>query len=245
MKKLLIPYVMGNKKLTEHLKLLDDVGADFIEIGLPFSDPVADGDTIVKAGQTAIQEGVTTQTILESLKSYKHQIKTPYLLMTYYQLIEHYGIERFIKEAEEANVYGLIIPDLPYELGVRFKKQHLEQSPLKLISLIAMTTSDERLQAIARQADGFIYTVTMNAITGDSGSNFHKTLADKVAMIKTHSNVPVVCGFGIRSTEDVQNIARFSDGVVIGSELVKRLDSEPLSKVKAYLMSVRETLDNP
>lgn len=243
MKKLLIPYIMGNSKLVEHLQLLDKVGADFIEIGLPFSDPVADGDTIVQAGQDAIKEGVTTQNVLTTLNTQKDTIKTPYLLMTYYQLIEHYGIEKFIQEAENANVYGLIIPDLPYELGIHFKECYLKNSPIKLISLIAMTTSDERMKAIAKQADGFIYTVTMNAITGDSGNNFHKALADKVAMIKTHSNVPVVCGFGIRSIKDVQNIIAFSDGVVIGSELVKRLSNEPLSEVENYLISVREALD--
>lgn len=242
MKKLLIPYVMANGRLLENLYLLDRVGADFIEIGLPFSDPVADGETIVQAGQAAIKEGITAQTILSLLQEQQDKIKTPYLLMTYYQIIEHYGIEAFVKAATDANVYGLIIPDLPYELGMRFKERYLKGSQLKLISLIAMTTSNERVQAIAKQADGFIYTVTMNAITGDN-SGFHRSLSDKVAMIKANTCVPVVCGFGIRSVDDVRQIASFSDGVVIGSELVKRLANEPVSKVENYLTSVRAALD--
>ncbi|WP_072281827.1 tryptophan synthase subunit alpha [Rappaport israeli] len=243
MKKLLIPYVMGNAKLLQNLHVLEKAGADFIEIGLPFSDPVADGETILQAGQAAIKEGMTTKKIFELLTAHQGEFKTPYLLMTYYQLIEAYGVAEFVQAAERANVYGLIIPDLPFELGERFKAQYLKGSRLKLISLIAMTTSQQRMQTIAKKAEGFIYTVTMNAITGDNLGGFHQTLAEKVARIKAHASVPVVCGFGIRSVEDVRNIATFSDGVVIGSELVKRFANDSAQAVNEYLQEVRAQLD--
>lgn len=241
MRELFIPYVMGNKDFIESVKLMDKNGADYIEIGLPFSDPVADGPTIMEAGQKAIQQGMTVDKIIDALIENKKEIKTPYIFMTYYNLIDAYGVESFIDRVVEANVYGLIIPDLPFELGERFKTQ-LKGSNVKLISLIAMTSSNERIEKIAKNAEGFIYTVTMNATTGD-GRGFHKGLKEKIAFIKEHSSVPVVCGFGIKTVEHVKEIKAFSDGIVIGSEIVKRLQNDTTEEIENYLQSVRSALD--
>lgn len=153
MHKLFIPYIMGNQNFIENVKLLSENGADYIEIGIPFSDPVADGAVILKAGQAALEEGMNAKLILERLKLEQHAIKTPYLLMTYYNIIESFGVKAFIDEAEAAGVYGLIIPDLPYELGVIFKEK-LKHTSVKLISLIAMTTSNERVKTMLQRQRG-------------------------------------------------------------------------------------------
>ncbi|GGI42100.1 tryptophan synthase subunit alpha [Mammaliicoccus stepanovicii] len=241
MSKLFIPYIMGNKDFIQSLKIMDDNGADFIEIGLPFSDPVADGPTIMKAGQEAIQQGMNVNKIIDQLIEHKDDIKTPYLFMTYYNLIDYYGVERFIKRISEANVYGLIIPDLPFELGEKFKEK-LKGSNVKLISLIAMTSSEDRIKKIAEKAEGFIYTVTMNGSTGDD-KGFHEGLKNKIAYIQKHSNVPVVCGFGIKTVEHAHEFKSFSDGIVIGSEIVKRLQRDQINDTISYLQSIRSALD--
>lgn len=241
MNKLFIPYIMGNENFIDSVKLMDENGADYIEIGLPFSDPVADGPTIMKAGQEAIKQGMTVNKIIDQLIQHKNNIQTPYLFMTYYNLIDSYGVEQFIERIAEANVFGLIIPDLPFELGERFKEK-LQHKNIKLISLIAMTSSDERIKEIAEHAEGFIYTVTMNATTGD-GRGFHEGLKDKIQFIQQHANVPVVCGFGIKTVNHVKEIKSFSDGVVIGSEIVKRLENDSKQQTIDYLKSIRTALD--
>lgn len=241
MNKLFIPYIMGNENFIDSVKLMDENGADYIEIGLPFSDPVADGPTIMKAGQEAIKQGMTVNKIIDQLIQHKNNIQTPYLFMTYYNLIDSYGVEQFIERIAEANVFGLIIPDLPFELGERFKEK-LQHKNIKLISLIAMTSSDERIKKIAEHAEGFIYTVTMNATTGD-GRGFHEGLKDKIQFIQQHANVPVVCGFGIKTVNHVKEIKSFSDGVVIGSEIVKRLENDSKQQTIDYLKSIRTALD--
>ena len=241
MSKLFIPYIMANKDFIENVKLMDKYGANYIEIGLPFSDPVADGPTIMKAGQEAIKQGMNVNKIIDELIEHKNDIHTPYLFITYYNLIDAYGVERFIERIDEANVYGLIIPDLPFELGQRFKEK-LAKTNVKLIPLIAMTSSDERIKQIAEHAEGFIYTVTMNATTGD-GRGFHESLKDKIKFIQQHSQVPVVCGFGIKTEEHVKEIKSFSDGVVIGSEIVKRLEQDPTTDTIEYIKSIRNALD--
>ena len=219
MSKLFIPYIMGDLKFIENLKTLSEAGADIIEIGVPFSDPVADGSTIMNAGAKAIEAGVNINFIFEKLIQYKETISSKYVLMTYYNIISSYGENEFLKKCEEAGVYGLIIPDLPFELTQKFKKDYPNKN-IKIISIIAMTTSKDRIERIAKKAEGFIYTVTMNATTGENGQ-FHPELQRKIQLIKGVTDVPVVAGFGIRNQEHVKDIGRIADGVVIGSEIVK------------------------
>lgn len=242
MSKLFIPYIMANKQLIHNIQLLSQNGADIIEIGVPFSDPVADGPTIMKAGQKAINEGINIHFIFEELIKHKDEIDSKYVLMTYYNIILKYGEEAFFKKCEEANVYGLIIPDLPFELAEQLKRK-IKNFDVKIIPLLAMTTSNERMIEIAKNAEGFIYTVTMNATTGQNGG-FHNELKEKLAYIKSIAKVPVVAGFGIRTTEHVKEISTIADGVVIGSEIVERLENNSQSEFTSYLQSIKNALNS-
>ncbi|MCS4486158.1 tryptophan synthase subunit alpha [Staphylococcus americanisciuri] len=241
MRKQFVTYIMGNMDFIDNLKTLEHAGADFVEIGVPFSDPVADGPVIMAAGQRAIQQGMTAQRILETLTAHKETIQVKYLLMTYMHTIESYGEAAFIRDAEAAGVYGLIIPDMPAEYIAELKARYPERQ-LKLISLIAMTADTERIQTIARQAEGFIYTVTMNQVTGQNGE-FHPELRKKLGLIQRNSDVPVFTGFGIRTAEQVQQLATIADGIIIGSEIVKRFESDTQAETVQYLSGIRQTLD--
>ncbi|PCF63886.1 tryptophan synthase subunit alpha [Staphylococcus intermedius] len=237
-----VAYIMGGPEFMDQLKALDDIGADYVEIGIPFSDPVADGPIIIEAGQAAIRAGMNAQKIFDQLKTVKGQLNTRYLLMTYYHTIETYGEAAFMAEAEAAGVEGLIIPDMPFEYIEQFKARYPERQ-LKFISLIAMTAQPERRQRIAQTAEGFIYTITMNQITGQNG-NFHPELKQNILDIKAHSSVPVMAGFGIRTPEHVKDISEVADGVIIGSEIVRRFNEEGIEATKAYLTTIREALDS-
>lgn len=226
----------------ENATLLSENGADIIEIGVPFSDPVADGPVIMEAGQQAIKQGITIDYIFEQLEKHGNQIKCHYVLMTYYNIICHYGEQAFFEKCRDTGVYGLIIPDLPFELSQRLKQQFSHYG-VKIISLVAMTTDDKRIKDIVSHAEGFIYTVTMNATTGQNGA-FHPELKRKIESIKAIANVPVVAGFGIRSPQHVADIKEVADGIVIGSEIVKRFKSNTREEIIKYLQSIQQTLNN-
>ncbi|EHJ08633.1 tryptophan synthase subunit alpha [Staphylococcus simiae] len=241
MAKLFIPYIMATKNFIHHAKLLSDNGADIIEIGVPFSDPVADGPIIMEAGQQAIKEGVTINYIFEKLEQHKKEITAKYVLMTYYNIICNYGEAAFMKKCQQAGVYGLIIPDLPFELTEQLR-QHYSDLNIKIISLVAMTTDKERMSNIINKAEGFIYTVTMNAITGSDGK-FHPKLKQKIKNIKEQAKVPVVAGFGIKTVEHVKDIIDVADGVVIGSEIVKRFEEQSQQEIINYLNDIANVLN--
>ncbi|MCI2948907.1 tryptophan synthase subunit alpha [Staphylococcus caledonicus] len=242
MTKLFIPYLMGAKGFIEDVKLLDKHGADIIEIGVPFSDPVADGPAIMKAGNKAIEDGITIDYIFEELEKHKGEIKNKYVLMTYYNIILSYGEEAFFQRCQNVNVYGVIIPDLPFELTEQLKAK-VSKFSVKIISLIAMTASQDRIKTIAESAEGFVYTVTMNATTGENGT-FHPELKEKLHKIKEYTSIPVVAGFGIRTPEHVRSIAAVADGIVIGSEIVRRIEEGNTTEFEAYLNEIRATLDS-
>ncbi|KEI48266.1 tryptophan synthase subunit alpha [Staphylococcus epidermidis UC7032] len=242
MSKLFIPYIMVDLNFIHHLKTLTENGADIVEIGVPFSDPVADGPIIMKAGRKAIDEGSNINFIFDELIKNKNTISSKYVLMTYYNILSAYGEKLFLDKCDEAGVYGLIIPDLPYELTKKFKKEFYHHS-VKIISLIAMTASDARIMQIAKNSEGFIYTVTMNATTGNSGE-FHPDLKRKIEYIKKVSKIPVVAGFGIKNPEHVKDIASVADGIVIGSEIVKRIEIDSRKEFITYIKSIRTTLNS-
>ncbi len=225
--KALIAYVMaGDPTLSETEKIvlaLEKSGVDLIELGVPFSDPVADGPTIQKASERALGHGVTLKSILEFVSTLRKKTKIPILLMSYLNPIHALGIELFFKEAHRVGVDGLIIPDLPLEEA----KEVLSWSRrmrVDLIFLIAPTTPAARIEKIVALANGFIYYVSLTGITGASLKETGP-ITDRIAEIKSMTTLPVVAGFGIATAADARAIARLADGVVVGTRLVKIIET--------------------
>ncbi|MEW6235736.1 MAG: tryptophan synthase subunit alpha [Candidatus Omnitrophota bacterium] len=227
--KALIPYIMAGDPDLETTKsiaqALANAGADVIELGMPFSDPVADGPVIQKAGERALRRGVTMKNLLQTVKEIRNQSNTPIVIMTYYNLFYHYGLEAYARDAAVAGVDGLIVPDLPPEEGEEFSC-FLEKQGLALVYLIAPTSTDERIQRIARLARGFIYYVSRMGVTGER-SDISQDLKANLQRIRAVSDLPVAVGFGVSTPEQANMISQEADGVVIGSALVRIIEESP------------------
>ena len=255
----LVTYVMAgdpDRETARHiLKALPGAGADIIEFGMPFSDPMADGPAIQKAGLRALAHGQTLARTLEDIAWFRQGDKaTPVVLMGYYNPVYIYGVARFLKDAIAAGIDGLIIVDLPPEEDDELCKPALEAG-LNFIRLATPTTDEGRLPRVLSNTSGFVYYVSITGITGTVTPDFSR-VADAVARIKAHTDLPVAVGFGVKTPADARAIAIGADGVVVGSALVEvlrtSLDAEghateaTVSSVTDYVGSlakaVRETM---
>lgn len=196
--------------------------ADVVEIGVPFTDPMADGMTIQRASRAALQQGVTLQWILAELAAMQPRPPAPLLLMSYLNPLLAYGLDRLPQAAREAGVSGVIVPDLPYEECAEMKSA-LEAQGVGLVQMVTPVTPDERLAMLCSAAQGFVYAVTMTGTTGRSVAVPDDVLA-YLARVEQAAPIPVCAGFGIRSREQVQRLAGHVDGVVVGSALVEVLE---------------------
>jgi len=204
------------------LKAMPSAGADVIEIGMPFTDPMADGPSIQAAGLRALKAGMTLKKTLQMVRDFrKDDDTTPLVLMGYYNPIYTYGVDRFLADAKSAGVDGLIIVDLPPEEDTELCLPALKAG-LNFIRLATPTTDDRRLPAVLANTSGFVYYVSITGITGAAAANA-KAVADAVARIKRHTSLPVCVGFGIRTPEAAQAIAERADGAVVGTALVDAL----------------------
>ncbi|MFD2307710.1 tryptophan synthase subunit alpha [Enterococcus termitis] len=238
-----VPYIMagaqGLDQLEAEITLLCDAGASAIELGIPFSDPVADGPVIQAAGLRALENDVSLEKIIDQLK--KISTKTPLILMTYFNPIFHYGLEQLVQELAETNVKGLIIPDLPYE------HQHLltpllENSDIALIPLIALTTPKDRIAELVEAGEGFIYAVAVNGVTG-VGREYQASLDEHLAYIQKISDKPVLAGFGISSKDHVARFRKNCAGVIVGSKIVDLLSEGKQAEVRQFIQeSVNHTI---
>lgn len=219
----LIPFIMGydpDKATTQALlDALPAAGADLIEIGIPFSDPMADGPVIQAAGLRALKAGATASRILELVREFrKKHADVPVILMGYFNPIYRYGNEQFCKDATAAGVDGVILVDLPPEEEAEITG-YMDACGLKLIRLIAPTSGDTRLKLLSESASGFVYYISIAGITGakaaDTGS-----LKEKVLHLRKFTKLPIAVGFGIKTAEQVKQVAALSDAVVVGSALV-------------------------
>ena len=203
----------------EILKTIINNNIDIVEIGMPFSDPMADGPTIQESSTRSIENGTTIQDIFELVKKIRTiNNEIPVILMGYYNSIFNMGIEEFTSKCVQVGVDGLIIVDLqPEEDADLFVKT--KENNIDLIRLITPTTNKERLKTILNNASGFLYYVTVTGITGQNSANL-KELETSINLIRSESNLPIVAGFGIKSRKDVENISAFTDGVVVGSSIV-------------------------
>jgi len=206
----------------EILEGLPAAGADLIELGMPFSDPMADGVAIQLGGQRALADGHTLAKTLGMVKKFRTgDDSTPIILMGYFNPIYIYGVEKFLGDAKSAGVDGLIIVDLPTEEDAELCIPALENG-LNFIRLTTPTTDQKRLEQVLVNTSGFVYYVSMTGVTGAALSN-HDAVGKAVKQIKAHTNLPVAVGFGIKTAKDAELIGRHADGVVVGTALVNAL----------------------
>jgi len=207
--------------LTEIVPLLEKGGADIVEIGMPFSDPLADGPAIQHSSMIALKNGITLDLIFEQIRAIRLESSIPIALMGYLNPILRYGVERFLATAAKSGVDGLILPELPLEESGEYRSQ-AQRFGLSTILLVTPTTSEERIEAIDRASSGFLYCVST---TGVTGSAIGKSPEEYIQTVKLFAKRnPVLVGFGVSSHESAHRFARSSDGVVIGSALIRLLE---------------------
>ena len=221
---------------------MEQAGCDLIEIGIPFSDPIAEGPVIQNANIRALKNNVTTDDVFAAVNDIKDTVNIPMVFMTYLNVLFKYGYDRFLQNAANAGICGVIIPDLPYE-----EKDELQSVAknygVQVVSLIA-PTSEERIKTIAADAEGFVYTVSSLGVTGVR-SEIKTDLQSITAAIKAVTDVPVAIGFGINTPEQAKHYSSIADGVIVGSAIVKIIEKygkvSP-SKVFEYVKSMKDAM---
>jgi tryptophan synthase alpha chain len=245
--KALIAYITAgypNYKATAKIAAtLAECGCDIIELGIPFSDPMADGATIQKASYQALQKGITPQSCLEIAADIRKKIATPLVFMTYYNPVLNYGLEAFCKSCVKAGINGLIVPDLPPEEGLELEKITRKDN-IDLIYLLAPTSTDERITIVASRSRGFIYLVSLTGVTG-TRNTLSPELESFVKRVKEKANLPLCVGFGISTPEHARRVAAIADGVIIGSRLIQLIEEDAtLTSLKTFITSLRKVLDS-
>jgi tryptophan synthase alpha chain len=235
--KLFIPYIMagdgGIENLIDSLKLLEEAGASAIELGIPFSDPVADGHTIQQAGKRALDKGVNLKQVLDELTVRREEIGIPLVFMTYINPVYKYGIQHFFRRCEEAGVDGVIIPDLPAEHRDLISSP-AEKHGIAVIQLATLTSPEERIRELAGLSEGFLYAVTINGTTG-ARSAVNESIGRHLQLLKKYSEVPVLAGFGISTPGHVREMTRDCDGVIVGSRIIELLQEGNFSEIKGLM----------
>lgn len=225
-RKAVVPYIVAGDPLADIsvplMHRLVEAGADIIELGVPFSDPMAEGPTIQRGHERALEKGVRLRDVLAMVKAFRERdSQTPVLLMGYANPVVGMGFARFADEARQAGLDALLTVDMPPE-EVEDLNRELKRTGLDNIFLVAPTTPEERIEKIARVATGFVYYVSLKGVTG-AGHLDTEDVASHVAQIRSHTDLPVAVGFGIKDAESAATVARCADGVVVGSALVQLL----------------------
>ncbi|PIP68560.1 MAG: tryptophan synthase subunit alpha [Candidatus Omnitrophica bacterium CG22_combo_CG10-13_8_21_14_all_43_16] len=225
-KKAFIAFIMaGDPSLSVTEKLIHKLvssGADIIELGVPFSDPIADGPTIQKASERGLKSKTTLAGVFSLVKKVRVQIQAPIVFLIYYNLVFHYGLGRFVKDAVQSGVDGVVIPDLPPEESKELRKI-AKKKRFAVIHLLAPTSSIERIRKVSKAATGFIYYVSLTGTTG-ARKNLPKELGENLKAIKKITNVPVCVGFGVSAPAQVKEVQKFSDGAIVGSAIIKVIE---------------------
>ncbi len=253
-RKALIPYVTAGDPYVDAtvdiMRALADGGADVIELGVPFSDPMADGPVIQKAGERALARGVGMVQVLEYVRGFRqHNATTPVVLMGYANPVERYdqkhGANAFVKDAAEAGVDGVLIVDYPPEECADFAAR-LAKAGLDLIFLLAPTSTEQRMQQVGEVATGYVYYVSLKGVTG-AGHLDTAAVAEAVPRIRRHVKVPVGVGFGIRDAASAKAVGAVSDGVVIGTRLIQLLEGQTRDNAgpaaRLFMAEIRAALD--
>ena len=242
-KKAFIPYIMAGDPSLEKTKdivlLFEDCGADIIELGVPFSDPLADGPTIQRASERALRNDVTLRKVISLVIDVRQKTQIPIVLMTYYNPVFKYRENDFIKDAKGAGVDGVIIPDLPPDEAKDFIKMS-KKAGLNTIFLLAPTSTEDRIKKVIRVSSGFIYYVSITGITG-ANLLLDGSMELLISKIKRYTDTTIAVGFGVSTPEQASAVAKVSDGVIVGSAIVKKIQESP-DQLKQYLVSLREVI---
>ncbi len=247
--KLLVPFFTAGfpdmKTTVALVKAAADAGADMVELGMPFSDPLADGPEIQHSSKAALDNGTDLRAILKAVEQLQREVDLPLILMGYYNPLLTYGETRFLKRAASVGVDGFIIPDLPVEEAAGFKTA-VESNRMSAVFLVAPTSSPDRVRLIDKYSTDFIYAVTVTGVTG-AGRTFGTDTDRYMRRLKKQLTKPFVAGFGVSSAESARRLTRYADGVVIGSALVKIIRNAAnrrscLKHVSRFLAEVRGAL---
>jgi len=221
-------------------KTLIEAGADILEVGVPFSDPVADGTTIQVAHEKAVKDGITPLDVLNITQKLKKEFpNTPLILMTYYNPIFIFGEEKFCQLSKEKGVDGFIVPDLPPEEASNFKKV-ANSFGLSTIFLLAPTSDENRIRLVSQFSDDFIYYVSLTGITGARDTLPWEEVKAQVNKIKSITSTPVAVGFGVSKKEHTQILSSFADGIIVGSAVVKLQGKKEFNKIFELIKSLKE-----
>ena len=245
-KKAFIPFVTaGDPTLDttrEIILAMQEAGADLIEIGIPFSDPVAEGPVIQEADIRALSGGTTTDKIFDMVKGISDELRIPVVFMTYINPIYVYGVEKFAKRTKECGVAGVIVPDVPFEEREEIRETFASYG-LTVISMVA-PTSAERVKMIAKEAEGFLYCVSSLGVTGVR-TEISTDIAGLIAMVKEVKDIPCAIGFGISTPEQAKKMAGISDGAIVGSAIVKIIaehGENSVPYVRDYVASMKQAV---
>ena len=231
--KAFVAYMMagdgGLETLKSKILFLQEAGVTAIELGIPFSDPVADGPTIEQAGERALANGTTLRLILQELETFYDEVTVPLVLMTYYNPLLSYGLEQFALQCEKLGIAGIIVPDLPIEETVELHTV-LANTDVALVPLVSLTSPPDRIAKITATGEGFIYAVTVNGITGVR-DGFDDQLEQHFQRLKELTSIPVLAGFGISTPEQVKELGTISNGVIVGSAIVEAFHTNNREKI--------------
>jgi len=223
------------------LEALAAAGGDVLELGIPFSDPLADGPTIQRSSFASLESGTTVRSVLADLRTFRSRNETPVVLMTYLNPVLRYGVDSFLADAVEAGANGLLLTDLPTGADPGLEEK-VTASPLDLIRLVAPTTTPDRVPEVAEGGTGFLYYISRTSVTGVR-SELREAIADEVARVRAAVSLPVAVGFGISTPEHAGEVAAAADGVVVGSALIEVLQEGGIDSAASLLASLRSGMD--
>jgi tryptophan synthase alpha chain len=241
----LIPYItVGYPTIETTLRavpLFAGIGCDIIELGIPFSDPLADGATIQQASYEALRQGVTTKVCFEVAQELRRRVKIPLVFMTYYNPVLKFGLEKFCSKCAEVGIDGLIIPDLPPEEG-KDLEQSSRRHALDLVYLLSPASTEERIRLVTGRSTGFIYLVSLTGVTG-ARDRLPAGLESFVGSVRKRSEKPLCVGFGISTPEQAKRVAKVADGVIVGSRIVQLLSKDrSVRNACSFVKCLREAL---
>lgn len=246
-KKAFIPFLTAGdpclEKTAEYILEMEKAGADLIEIGIPFSDPIAEGPVIQEADLRALAAGATTDRIFDMVQEIRKQVRVPLVFMTYLNPVFHYGYERFFRRCRACGIDGIIIPDLPFEEQEELKPT-ANENEVEVITLVA-PTSRQRIREIAEEAEGFLYLVSSMGVTG-MRNRISTDLEGMIREIREVSEIPVAVGFGIHTPEQAEQIAGIADGVIVGSAVVRLIAQDQGNAAKdisAYVQEMKQAVN--